>query len=98
MELIWHNIAEEGLPEEFTPKYCKNEYTESVNVLVWDSFYGPSIDRLWNGEWVSDKKVRENNIIEPSVYHTKIAWAEIPPPDFVDPMLFKKIDNNGKIH
>lgn len=56
MELIWHNIAEDGLPEEFTPKYCKDKHTESVHVLVWDSFYGPSIDRLWNGEWVSDKK------------------------------------------
>ena len=98
MELIWHNIAEEGLPEEFTPKYCKDEHTESVHVLVWDSFYGPSIDRLWNGEWVSDKKVREGNVIEPAVCHTKIVWAEIPPPDFVDPMVFKKIDSNGKIH
>lgn len=98
MELIWHNIAEEGLPEEFIPKYCKDEHTESVHVLVWDSFYGPSIDRLWNGEWVSDKKVREGNVIEPAVCHTKIAWAEIPPPDFVDPMAFKKIDSNGKIH
>lgn len=81
MEFRWYNIEEEGLPEEFTPKYCKDEHTESAFVLVWDSFYGPSIDRLWNGEWVSDIKAREGNFIEPAVCHKKVAWAKIPPPE-----------------
>lgn len=69
----------ERLPEEFTPKYAKDGHTESKFVLVWDSFYGPSIDRLWNGEWVSDRKSK--NSIEPAVCHEKTHWAYIPIPE-----------------
>lgn len=98
MELIWNKITEVGLPEEFTPKYCKDNHTESKNVLVWDSFYGPSIDRLWNGQWVSDIKMSTGNIIEPAVYHQKIAWAEIPIPEFVEGRIFQKLDKDNKWH
>lgn len=94
----WHNIKEEGLPESFTPKYSKDGHTESVFVLVWDDFYGPSIDRLWNGEWVSDRKLQEGNTIEPSVCHQKVAWAYIDIPEWLDPCLYKKKDKNDIWH
>lgn len=93
----WHNIKEE-LPEEFTPKYCKDGHTESVFVLVWDTFYGPSIDRLWDGMWVSDRKRLEGNIIEPAVCHEKVAWAYINVPDGLDAKLYMKRDINDNLH
>ena len=51
-KIHWHIIEEEGTPPEFEPKYSKDGHTESAYVLVFDSFYGPSVDRMWNGEWV----------------------------------------------
>jgi hypothetical protein len=96
--IVWHDIVTEGLPPEFQPKYCKDEHTESVFVLVWDTFYGPSIDRLWDGVWVSDRKRMEGNIIEPAVCHEIVAWAYIPIPESVDPNLFKKVDKDGNIY
>ena len=98
MELHWNKISEVGLPEEFQPKYSKDGHTESVTVLVFDSFYGFSLDRLWNGEWVSDRRLQEGNIIEPAVYHQKLAWAYIPYPDGIDSKLFQKLDANGVWH
>lgn len=98
MELQWNKISEVGLPEEFQPKYSKDGHTESVTVLVFDSFYGFSLDRLWNGEWVSDRRLQEGNIIEPAVFHQKLAWAYIPYPDDIDSKLFKKLDANGVWH
>jgi hypothetical protein len=98
MELQWNKISEVGLPEEFQPKYSKDGHTESVTVLVFDSFYGFSLDRLWNGEWVSDRRLQEGNIIEPAVFHQKLAWAYIPYPDGIDSKLFKKLDANGVWH
>lgn len=96
--MIWNNISEVGLPEEFTPKYSKDNHTESVEVLVWDSFYGPSIDRLWNGEWVSDIKRKEGNVIEPAVCHEKVAWAYINVPEWLDSRRYLKMDKNGNLH
>ena len=98
MELKWNKISEVGLPEEFEPKYSKDGHTESVTVLVFDSFYGFSLDRLWNGEWVSDRKLKEGNIIEPAVVHEKIAWAYIPYPESIESNLFKKLDKNNEWH
>ena len=96
MDLKWNKISEVGLPEEFQPKYSKDGHTESVTVLVFDTFYGFSLDRLWNGEWVSDKK--KNNCIEPAVVHEKVAWAYIPYPDFIPTEHFKKRDVNDNWH
>jgi hypothetical protein len=56
------------------------------------------LDRLWNGEWVSDRRLQEGNIIEPAVFHQKLAWAYIPYPDGIDSKLFKKLDANGVWH
>lgn len=98
MELKWNKISEVGLPDEFEPKYSKDGHTESVTVLVFDSFYGLSLDRLWNGEWVSDRKLQEGNTIEPAVYHQKLAWAYIPFPEFIDSKLFQKLDKNNEWH
>ena len=42
----WINIKD-SLPEQ---KEGFNGHLHSDYVLVWDSFYGPSIDRLWEGE------------------------------------------------
>lgn len=88
-------MCSDRLPEEYVPKYEKGA-KRSNWVIVWDTFYGPSIDRLWDGEWQSDRNTK--GCIGPDVCHVKICWAEIPIPDCVDPMLFKKVDKNGKIH
>jgi hypothetical protein len=94
----WHIIKEEGTPPEFEPKYSTDGHTESAYVLVFDSFYGPSVDRMWNGEWVSDRRNRDGNVVEPSVYHEKVAWAEITVPECLPEAYFKKIDKNGILY
>lgn len=71
----WH-FCNESMPEEFTPKYSKDEHTESKYVLTWDTFYGPDVDRLWNGKWASQQ--RNENSITHDVCHSIIAWMEIP--------------------
>ncbi len=71
----WH-FCNESMPEEFTPKYSKDEHTESKYVLTWDTFYGPGVDRLWNGKWASQQ--RNENSITHDVCHSIIAWMEIP--------------------
>lgn len=71
----WH-FCHESMPEEFTPKYSNDGHTESEYVLTWDSFYGPSVDKLWNGKWVSER--RNENRITPDVCHSIVAWMEIP--------------------
>lgn len=96
-EFVWHNIEEEGLPPQFQPKYnSKDGHTESVRVLIWDSFYGPSVDALWDGEWISERKSR--GCVQPSVCHDIVAWAYIPYPECIDPNMFKKIDKDDNIH
>ena len=79
-------MCSDRLPEEYVPKYEKGA-KRSDWVIVWDTFYGPSIDRLWDGEWQSDRKAK--GCIGPDVCHVKICWAEIPIPDCIDPNLFK---------
>ena len=71
----WH-FCNESMPEEFTSKYSKDEHTESKYVLTWDTFYGPGVDRLWNGKWASQQ--RNENSITHDVCHSIIAWMEIP--------------------
>lgn len=71
----WH-FCNESMPEEFTPKYSKDEHTESKYVLTWDTFYGPGVDRLWNGKWASQQ--RNENSITHDVCHSIVAWMEIP--------------------
>lgn len=88
MELTYI-MCKDRLPEEYVPKYSKSEAKRSDWVLVWDTFYGPSIDRLWDGEWQSDIDKERRNAIEPAVCHEKICWAEIPIPDCIDSNLFK---------
>ena len=46
-------MCSDRLPEEYVPKYGEGT-KRSDWVIVWDTFYGPSIDRLWDGEWQSD--------------------------------------------
>lgn len=75
MSNSWH-FCNESMPEEFTPKYSKDEHTESKYVLTWDTFYGPGVDRLWNGKWASQQ--RNENSITHDVCHSIIAWMEIP--------------------
>ena len=75
MSNSWH-FCNESMPEEFTPKYSKDEHTESKYVLTWDTFYGPGVDRLWNGKWASHQ--RNENSITHDVCHSIIAWMEIP--------------------
>ena len=80
----WHYIKinnPKSLPKEYTRKYSNDGHTESNWVVVWDSFFGPSIDRLWNGEWQSERDEKTKNVISPSVVHYKVAWAEIPAPE-----------------
>lgn len=72
----WININD-ALPEQ---KIDFNGNLHSDYVLVWDSFFGPSIDRLWEGEWSSDRKARKEKIIEPAVLHYKTHWAYINKP------------------
>ena len=81
-------MCSDRLPEEYVPKYGEGT-KRSDWVIVWDTFYGPSIDRLWDGEWQSDRKAREGNFVEPAVCHEKICWAEIPFPDCINPNYFK---------
>lgn len=71
----WH-FCNESMPEEFTPKYSKDEHTESKYVLTWDTFYGPGVDKLWNGKWASQQ--RNENSITHDVCHSIVAWMEIP--------------------
>lgn len=82
-QIIWHPLIGKDavLPEEYTPKYSNDNHTQSDYVLVWDDFFGPEIDRLWNGEWSSDRKRKSGKVMEPAVCHRKVAWAEITPPD-----------------
>lgn len=91
--IVWHDVETEGLPPEFQVKYSKDDHTESVKVLIWDSFYGPSVDSLWNGEWISERKSR--GCVEPSVCHRIVAWAYIPIPESMNPNFFKKVDKDG---
>ena len=71
----------EKMPEEVEKVTSSGKHTESEKVLVFDSFFGPSVDRLWNGEWVSEKKVREGRIIRPDIVHFITHWSEIPSPE-----------------
>ena len=43
-------MCSDRLPEEYVPKYGRSTKRSDL-VIVWDTFYGPSIDRLWDGEW-----------------------------------------------
>lgn len=72
----WISINE-SLPEQ---KKDFNGHLHSDYVLVWDSFYGPSIDRLWEGEWNDDIRARREVRIEPSVVHYRTHWAYINSP------------------
>ena len=80
-------MCSDRLPEEYVPKYEEGP-KRSDWVIVWDTFYGPSIDRLWDGEWQSDRNTK--GCIGPDVCHVKICWAEIPIPDCIGPNLFKR--------
>ena len=91
----WHYVETDGLPPEFKPKYSSHEHTESVRVLVWDSFYGPNVDALWDGEWISERKSR--GAIQPAVCHGIVAWAYSPVPDNLTPRQFMKMDEDGNL-
>lgn len=81
-ETMWHHISRysDDYPEEKEKKYSDSSHTESDDVIVWDSFYGPRIDKRWNGEWLSEKKNREKKTISADVYHYDVAWMPIVPP------------------
>lgn len=85
MKCLWRNINMYSLkwdyPEEHEVKYSRIPRTESNEVLVWDSFFGPRIDKRINGEWLSEKIEREQKVITPSVMHYDIAWMPITPPE-----------------
>lgn len=66
------------MPDQFTPRYSDDDHRESDYVLVWDSFYGPSVDRLWNGEWCSEKVDPKHPRITADVVHKIVAWMPIP--------------------
>lgn len=79
---MWNNISRysNNYPEEKEIKYSNTPHTESDDVLVWDSFYGPRIDKRWNGEWLSERINREKKVITPAVCHYDVAWMPITPP------------------
>lgn len=81
-ETMWHyiNRYSDDYPEEKEKKYSDSTHTESEDVIVWDSFYGPRIDKRWNGEWLSEKKNREKKTISAEVFHCDVAWMPIVPP------------------
>ena len=51
-----------------------HEWTESKQVLAWDSMYGPRIDATRNGKWRSEQK----GGYQGQVCHSIIAWMPIP--------------------
>lgn len=82
---LWHPITmySNDFPEERENKYTKAEHlrTESDEVVVWDSFYGPRIDKRVNGEWLSEKIEREKKVISASVFHYDVAWLPLTSPE-----------------
>lgn len=50
------------------------EWTESDQVLVWDSLYGPHIDSTKNGQWRSEQRGGYMG----QVVHGIVAWRPIP--------------------
>ena len=82
---LWRPITlySNDFPEEREVKYRKAEpqRTESDEVVVWDSFFGPRIDKRVNGEWLSEKIAREKKVISPSVYHYDVAWLPLTYPE-----------------
>lgn len=68
-------------PIEKDSKHSTTPHTESDDVIVWDSFYGPRIDKRYNGEWLSHRRQRENRTITPDVFHYDVAWMPITPPE-----------------
>lgn len=81
-ESMWHHMSQYStdFPEEKAVKYSGSTHTESEDVIVWDSFYGPRIDKRWNGEWLSEKSRKEKNAITADVFHYDVAWMPIVPP------------------
>lgn len=84
-QCLWHPITmySNDFPEEREIKYSKAESlrTESDEVVVWDSFYGPRIDKRVNGEWLSEKIEREKKVMSPSVFHYDVAWLPLTYPE-----------------
>jgi len=56
------------------------DWTESEEVLAWDSMYGPIIDSTRNGKWVSETRGGYTG----QVVHGIVAWMPIPEMDIED--------------
>ena len=80
---LWHPITRysNDFPQEREVKFSATPRTESDEVVVWDSFYGPRIDKRVNGEWLSKKIEREQKVISASVFHYDVAWLPITSPE-----------------
>lgn len=80
---LWHPITKysNDLPQEREVNFSKTPRTESDEVVVWDSFYGPRIDKRVNGEWLSKKIERERKVISASVFHYDVAWLPLTYPE-----------------